>query len=92
MRYFFYANRPDRGGVIVVDESAERVTVYPPERVNEWSTRKTDWLDYYAGLDEEGRKLSMWEICKNQFTKFANTGVVPDNHDAYFVAQRNKRA
>ena len=32
----------------------------------------------------------MFEICENQYRKFAESGRVPDNHDGYFVAERMK--
>jgi hypothetical protein len=90
VRYFFYANSPGKTTAVVVDEGSEFVTLFPPERINNCSTRKGDWLDYYRGLDEESRKTTMFEICKNQFRKFVETGVTPDCHDSYFVAQRIK--
>ena len=90
MRYFFYINRPDRRTVVIADENKDRVELYPPERANDCSARKSDWLDYYNSLDEDGRKTTMFEICENQYKKFAETGRVPDNHDGYFVAERMK--
>ena len=90
MRYFYYINGPNKATVVIADENNDRVTLFPPERVNHCSTRKSDWIDYYNGLDEDCRKTIMFEICENQYKKFAETGRVPDNHDGYFVAQRQK--
>jgi hypothetical protein len=90
VRYFYYLANHARRFAVVVDEDSESVTFHPHQRTGSCSVRKADWLDYYAGLNEEGRKTSMFEICENQFKKFAIGGVEPENHDPYFVAQRRK--
>ena len=72
--------------VVIVNESSDNVTLHP--HPNNCSIRKSDWLCYYDNLDEEGRRTIVYEICENQFRKFDETGVTPESHDAYFVAQR----
>ncbi len=92
MRYFFYTKgwtTPAEATVIIVDENSELVTLHPP-RGGGYSHSRSTWMEYFDGLNEEGRKTTMFEICENQFKKFAEKGIMPENHDAYFVAQRRK--
>ena len=87
MRYFVYINQPNGWTIIVADENDDRVKLYPPERVHECSSNKADWIGYYDMLGE-----SMYEICENQFKKCIVTGVIPENYNEYFVAQRKAKA
>lgn len=87
MRYFLYINSPTKQTIVIVDENSDTVDLYPPERANHCSQIKKEWLDYYNCLTKEG-KATMFEICRRQFEKFVRTGVTPENHDAYFVAQQ----
>lgn len=91
MRYFLYIVHQNKPIGIVVDENADRVRVYPPERMGHCSEWKSEWLDYYDNLNQNGRIECMFEVCENQFKKFAEKGEIPECHDAYFVAQRKIR-
>jgi hypothetical protein len=79
VRYFYYTNeRTKISTVIIVDERSEEVSLFPTEGRNDYSTLRDSWLRHYERLDD--RKF-MFEICENQFKKFVEKGIVPENWD-----------
>lgn len=80
MRYFFYTDSVST--VIIVDEKAGNVMFYP-ERGYRYSSDKQCWMDYYSRRKEEGgnNKQPMFEICENQFKKFKELSITPQNWD-----------
>lgn len=81
MRYFYYTN--DNTGlstVVIVDETADLVTLYPEEGRLNYSHNTRDWLGHYKCLDTAGKR-NMYEICENQFKKFKEQKIVPVNWD-----------
>jgi hypothetical protein len=81
VRYFYYTNEnTGLSTVVIVDESSDRVTLYPEEGRTNYSHSKSDWLCHHRNLDANGRK-NMYEICENQFKKFKEQKIVPVNWD-----------
>ena len=80
MRYFFYILQVcDERTVIIVDGGSDVTTTFPNR--GHYSKSKKDWLDYYQYIKDSNDVAdgNIYEICENQFKKFAEKGVVPEN-------------
>jgi hypothetical protein len=81
MRYFYYTNQLTKiSTAIIVDELSEEVSFFPTEGRNGFSTLIESWINYYERRCAAERKF-MFEICENQFKKFVERGIVPENWD-----------
>jgi hypothetical protein len=96
VRYFCYIKKyPAESTVVIVDESDERVTLFP-DRTG-YSYRKQAWLDCYTrecgrrNDEDDDEEIKIYEICENQFKKFAEKGIVPENWEGIWP-RRKKRA
>jgi hypothetical protein len=79
VRYFFYTNFKKESTIVIIDES---ITVKFFPNVNgegEFSLRKSDWIAFYAV--RKRNKYDVFEICENQYKKFVEKGIKPEDWD-----------
>lgn len=84
MRYFFYSKNGGEKTIIIVDESSHSVKLYPSENRVWYAHEKSSWLDYHKRMKESHvppGEPPIFEICENQFKKFKEKGIIPENWD-----------
>ena len=81
MRYFFYTelHRSNKSStIIIVDENPSTVKLFP-DHLHGFSKRKQDWLGFYDARKKH--KSDIFEICENQYKKFVEKGIKPEDWD-----------
>jgi len=84
MRYFFYtsSNDKDSNTVIIIDENSNQVKL-SPHRSWGYSIHKHDWIEFYDTHRRKSKSFSskIFEICENQYKKFVEKGIKPEDWD-----------
>ena len=80
MRYFFYTDGTSglKSTVIIIDENSPTIRLFP-DHLHGFSKRKQDWLGFYDARKKH--KSDIFEICENQYKKFVEKGIKPEDWD-----------
>ena len=82
MRYLFFISESGKETALAIDEAKCTVEPYPLEGRESFSRDAELWLWHYKDFkDNKFSPHRIFEICENQFNKFKNQGVKPENWD-----------
>ena len=78
MRYFCYIENGNKTKTTVIKMNETAFVEFYPERAG-WTCSKSYLLSLYEISKRSTNDWKMFEICENQFNKFKNKGITPEN-------------